>query len=107
MSPLQSCSPWGFDVGERWKGNMKVRGEEGKAGGERESGNAACQSFPPTARVCNLSGKGYIRERAVVLGEVLTASSLLPPTAEEVLMVSKRGGEERRGCRLFKSVSQQ
>lgn len=53
---------------------------------ERESGNAACQSFPPTACVCNLSGKGYIRERVVVLWEVLTASSLLPPTAEEVLM---------------------
>lgn len=57
-----------------------------REGGERESGNAACQSFPPTARVCNLSGKGYIRERVVVLGDVLTASSLLPPTAAEVSM---------------------
>lgn len=44
------------------------------------------RSFPPTVCVCNLSGKGYIRERVVVLWEVLTASSLLPPTAEEVLM---------------------
>lgn len=90
---------------DRERGRQEIRMREGSVSEEEGSGKEA--SHPALVSVIS-RGRALSGERVVVLPEVLTASSLLPPAAEEVLMEEEdftgmeRVGTSRAVCRANK-----
>lgn len=89
---------------DRERGRQEIRTREGSVSEEEGSGKEA--SHPALVSVIS-RGRALSGER-VVLPEALTASSLLPPAAEEVLMEEEdftgmeRVGTSQAVCRATK-----